>query len=158
HERRPGQAGAAQGRRPGVGQHVDRQGPARRDRGGPPAARRHVRRPGGAGDDPGRLRVAPARPAGGPAAGESGTSAVRMVSPFRPRWSLLMRTTLFLAAALLATAARADDIISGPEKGAKVPALEVFDATGPNQGKTVDYAAERKDRPTVYAFVQADQF
>jgi hypothetical protein len=69
-----------------------------------------------------------------------------------------MRTTLFLVAALSATAACGDDIVSGPEKGAKTPALEVFDATGPNRGKTVDYAAERKDRPTVYAFVQADQF
>src|SRR5438445_2284368 len=27
---------------------------------------------------------------------------------------------------------------------------KVFDATGPNQEKEVDYAAERKDKPTVY--------
>jgi hypothetical protein len=54
--------------------------------------------------------------------------------------------------------ARADDIVSGPEKGVKTPALSVFDATGPNKDKEVDYVAERKDKPTVVAFVQADQF
>jgi hypothetical protein len=50
------------------------------------------------------------------------------------------------------------DVVSGPDKGKKVPALKVFDATGPNKGKEVDYAAERKDRPTVYVFVRADKW
>ncbi|OWK34551.1 hypothetical protein FRUB_10522 [Fimbriiglobus ruber] len=45
---------------------------------------------------------------------------------------------------------------SGPEKGKRVPALKVFDATGPHEGKEVDYAADRKDAPTVYVFVRAD--
>jgi hypothetical protein len=40
----------------------------------------------------------------------------------------------------------------------KVPALKVQDVTGDNPGKTIDYAADRKDRPTIYAFVRADAF
>ena len=59
HQRRPRQAGDAEGRRPGAGQRLDREGPDRGDREGPPAARQHVRRPGGAGDDPRGVRVAP---------------------------------------------------------------------------------------------------
>src|SRR3954452_14115605 len=55
---------------------------------------------------------------------------------------------------LLASAAWAQDVASGPEEGGKVPALKVFDATGAHEGKEVDYAAERKDKPTVYVFVQ----
>lgn len=66
----------------------------------------------------------------------------------------------FLAIALLvvAVAARAQDVTSGPNKGDKVGALKVFDATGNNKDKDVDYAADRKDKPTVYVFVQADKF
>jgi hypothetical protein len=52
----------------------------------------------------------------------------------------------------------AQDVVSGPDQGKKVPPLTVFDATGPNQGKELDYAAARKDKPTVYVFVQADQW
>ncbi|HYT88115.1 MAG TPA: hypothetical protein VEL76_05300 [Gemmataceae bacterium] len=52
----------------------------------------------------------------------------------------------------------AQDVVSGPDKGGKVPALKVFDVTGPNQGKAVDYKTERKDRPTIYVFVQADKW
>jgi hypothetical protein len=55
-------------------------------------------------------------------------------------------------------AARASDVESGPEKGSKVPALKVYDATGENKEKTVDYARLRKDKPTVYLFVAADKF
>src|SRR4029077_2960581 len=50
------------------------------------------------------------------------------------------------------------DVDSGPEHGKKVPALKVFDATGNSQDKEVDYVAERKDKPTVYVFVQADKW
>ncbi len=53
---------------------------------------------------------------------------------------------------------RADDTASGPAVGDKVAALKVFDATGTHQGKEVDYAADRKDKPTVYLFVQGDRF
>jgi hypothetical protein len=52
----------------------------------------------------------------------------------------------------------AQDIASGPDKNSKVPALKVFDATGPNKDKDVDYAAERKDKPTIYLLVRADKF
>jgi hypothetical protein len=58
----------------------------------------------------------------------------------------------------LACPVRGQDVQSGPARGKTVPALRVFDATGENQGKTVDVAGERKERPTVYAFVRADQW
>ena len=65
---------------------------------------------------------------------------------------------LCLALLMPPAAARAQDVVSGPAKGEKVPALKVFDATGENADKEVDYAAERKDKPTVYLFVRADKF
>jgi hypothetical protein len=40
----------------------------------------------------------------------------------------------------------------------KVPALKVHDVTGDSSGKELDYAADRNDRPTIYAFVRADAF
>ncbi len=55
-------------------------------------------------------------------------------------------------------AAWADDVASGPEKGATVPALEVYDATGENKEKAVDCAKLRKDKPTVYLLLPADKF
>jgi hypothetical protein len=39
-----------------------------------------------------------------------------------------------------------------------VPALRIFDATGEHRSKSLDYAAERKEKPTVYAFVRADRW
>ena len=39
-----------------------------------------------------------------------------------------------------------------------MPPLKVFDATGPNKGKEVDYAAERKQKPTIYIFIQAEKW
>src|SRR5437016_3799065 len=59
HQRGTWQAGAAERRRAGPGQPVDRSGPDRVDREGSPAAGQHVRWPGSPGDDPGGLRVAP---------------------------------------------------------------------------------------------------
>ena len=53
------------------------------------------------------------------------------------------------------SAATAQEVSSGPERGKKVPALKVFDATGPNKDKELDYTAERGGKPTVYVFVQA---
>ena len=52
----------------------------------------------------------------------------------------------------------AQDVESGPEKGAKVPALKVYDATGEHKDKDVDYAAQRKDKPTLYLLIAADKF
>jgi hypothetical protein len=54
--------------------------------------------------------------------------------------------------------APAQDILSGPDKNAKVPPLKVFDATGMNKDKDIDYATERKDKPTIYLLVRADKF
>ena len=72
------------------------------------------------------------------------------MSSLRFLWTLLVFCTAVLA--------WAQDVVSGPDRGKKVPPLKVFDATGPNQGKELDYVAERKDKPTVYVFVQADQW
>ena len=52
----------------------------------------------------------------------------------------------------------ADDLKSGPDNGEKVPELKVYDATGEHKEKDVDYAALRKDKPTIYVFVQADKW
>jgi hypothetical protein len=71
-----------------------------------------------------------------------------------------MRTLRCTFALLLLTVSPAwsQDIVSGPETGGKVPALKVFDATGPNQGKAIDYKTERKEKPTVYVFIQASKW
>ena len=59
---------------------------------------------------------------------------------------------------VLTVSVSAQDVTSGPEKGNKAPALPVFDATGPSKDKDLDYTAQRKDKPTVYVFVQADKW
>ena len=71
---------------------------------------------------------------------------------------MLRQAILGLALLAAAAAAHAQDVTSGPAKGEKVPALKVFDATGENADKDVDYAAQRQDKPTVYLFVRADKF
>src|SRR5438552_10181498 len=63
-----------------------------------------------------------------------------------------------LAGLLLVSPAIGQDVESGPESGKPAAALKVFDATGPGKDKEVDYAAERKDKPTIYVFVQADKW
>jgi hypothetical protein len=63
-----------------------------------------------------------------------------------------------VALLVVATSAPAQDVSSGPDKDAKVPALKVFDATGPNKDKHVDYAAARKNKPTIYLLIRADKF
>lgn len=69
--------------------------------------------------------------------------------------AFLFSSALFLP---LVSNLRAEDIASGPDKGKKVPALKVFDATGAHKDKNVDYSAERKDKPTIYYFIQADKW
>lgn len=59
---------------------------------------------------------------------------------------------------VFALTASAQEIESGPPKGEKVPALKVFDGTGAFKDKDVDYAAERKDKPTIYVLIQADKW
>ena len=68
------------------------------------------------------------------------------------------RTLACLALLGLVAPAAAQGVSSGPAAGEKVPALKVFDATGENADKDVDYAAQRKGQPTVYLFVRADKF
>jgi hypothetical protein len=70
----------------------------------------------------------------------------------------LTRTLFILALLLHAGPILAEEIKSGPDKGDKVPELRVYDATGEHKGKEVDYAAERKDKPTIYVFVQAEKW
>ena len=68
-----------------------------------------------------------------------------------------MRTVLALVGVglLAATAARAD-VESGPKAGEKIPALKAFGVVGSVENKEADFAAERKDAPTVYIFVAAE--
>ena len=42
--------------------------------------------------------------------------------------------------------------------GAAVPALKVFAVTGAVENKDIDYAAERADKPTIFVFIQAEQW
>jgi hypothetical protein len=68
------------------------------------------------------------------------------------------RTLLAGLAVLLAAPLWAQDVASGPDKGEKVPELKVYDATGPHKEKDVNYAADRKEKPTVYLFIRYDKF
>jgi hypothetical protein len=69
-----------------------------------------------------------------------------------------MTRILFAVAVLLIPAAALADVESGPKAGEKVAELKVFAVTGPIENKDVDYAAERKDEPTVYLFVQTEHW
>jgi len=71
---------------------------------------------------------------------------------------IITRWLSVLAPLLLAGSVLADDLKSGPDKGEKVPELKVFDATGEHKEKDVDYAADRKDKPTIYVFIQAEKW
>src|SRR5947207_953017 len=63
-----------------------------------------------------------------------------------------------LVAILAISWAAAQDVDSGPPKGEKVPALEVVALSGPQEGKKLDYPAERKDRPTIYVVIPSDKW
>ena len=65
---------------------------------------------------------------------------------------------LVLGGLLIASRAGGQDLDSGPDRGKQVPVLKVFDVTGPNKGKEIDYAGERKGRLTIYIFIQADKW
>jgi hypothetical protein len=69
-----------------------------------------------------------------------------------------LRTVGCLAAWLVASWAAAQDVDSGPAKGQPIPELKVYAVAGPIQGETVDYAAQRKDLPTIYLLIPADKF
>ena len=69
-----------------------------------------------------------------------------------------MRTILALTIlAVTASAARAQ-VESGPKAGDKVAALKVFAVTGEPKEKDVDYADLRKEKPTIYLFVQSENW
>lgn len=70
-----------------------------------------------------------------------------------------MKLSVLTALALLVLSSFAfADIDSGPKVGEKVTELKVHAVIGAIEDKEVDYAAERKGKPTVYVFVQADLF
>lgn len=70
----------------------------------------------------------------------------------------MTRLLSLTAAILLSTALSRADVESGPKVGEKIGELKVFAVSGPVENKEVDYAAERKDAPTVYLFVQSEHF
>src|SRR5262249_54559648 len=49
-------------------------------------------------------------------------------------------------------------VASGPTIGDPVKPLKVFAVVGEVMDKEGDYTAERKDKPTIYVFIQADKF
>ena len=65
---------------------------------------------------------------------------------------------IVLCLCLLPVPAVRADVASGPKEGEKTPPLPVYAITGEPKDKDVDYSAERKDKPTVYIFVQAEHW
>ncbi|MGL4549614.1 MAG: hypothetical protein ACRC33_00390 [Gemmataceae bacterium] len=63
-----------------------------------------------------------------------------------------------MTALLLLVAVGAGDVESGPEKGAKVPELKAYVVTGDDADKTVEFAAARKDKVTVFLVVGEGKF
>jgi hypothetical protein len=63
-----------------------------------------------------------------------------------------------LAALVVVVSGSAQDVDSGPKAGEKVTALKAYGLVGAVEGKEADFAAERKDAPTVYLFVQSEHF
>lgn len=63
-----------------------------------------------------------------------------------------------LAALVVVVSGSAQDVDSGPKAGEKVTALKAYGLVGAVEGKEADFAAERKDQPTVYLFVQSENF
>lgn len=74
----------------------------------------------------------------------------------RPSVTQAMALGLVVVAGF-ACAARAD-VESGPKAGEKVAALTAFGVVGTVEGKEADFAAARKDAPTVYLFVKPDSW
>jgi hypothetical protein len=70
----------------------------------------------------------------------------------------MTRKLTALAVFALVAAPAVADVESGPKAGEKVEKLKVHAVVGPIEDKEVDYAAERKDAPTVYLFVNAEKF
>ena len=69
-----------------------------------------------------------------------------------------MKTALSLSVLLAATNTIYAEVKSGPQPAEKTPELKVFVATGDDKEKESDVTAGRKDKPTVYVFVQAEHW
>lgn len=68
-----------------------------------------------------------------------------------------MKVFLLAVGVLVAAAALVAADESGPKAGEKVPELKAFGVVGAVEGKDADFAKERKELPTVYVFVQAEE-
>lgn len=71
--------------------------------------------------------------------------------------SFWMGTSL-LQALVFASGTLQAQVESGPSAGSKTEVLKAVAATGDAAGKEVDYASERKEKPTLFLFVQADKW
>ncbi len=71
--------------------------------------------------------------------------------------NVLIGSSLLLAFVVAPGTLRAQ-VESGPKADSKVEILKLVTATGDNAGKEADYAKERKDKPTIFVFVQADKW
>jgi len=67
-----------------------------------------------------------------------------------------MRLALLLA--MLVAMPSLADVASGPKVGDEVAKLKAFGVTGLVEGKEADFAAERKDEPTLYVFIQREHW
>jgi len=63
-----------------------------------------------------------------------------------------------LAWGVLVSVVASDAAVAGPADGNEVPSLKVAAVAGLVTGEEKDFAAERKEQPTIYVFVQADKF
>lgn len=66
----------------------------------------------------------------------------------------MRRTVLTLAMAAACALPALAQLTSGPEAGSKPEPVKVEALTGPQEGKTLDYVAERKGKPTLYVFLR----
>jgi hypothetical protein len=66
--------------------------------------------------------------------------------------------TLSVSALLVCVLTVRADVESGPKVGDKIEPLTAFGVVGAVEGKEVDYAKERKDAPTIYLFIQRENF
>jgi hypothetical protein len=64
---------------------------------------------------------------------------------------------MILGVGLFVTSGLRADIESGPKTGDKVAELKVYGVVGIVEGKEADFAADRKDAPTIYIFVSAEE-
>jgi len=66
-----------------------------------------------------------------------------------------MKVMAMIAGLVLVSTVRADE--SGPKAGEKIPALKAYGVVGTVEGKEADFSTDRKDAPTIYIFVAAEE-